>query len=313
LGLAADAKAGLVHVLDGCGGDAVAHRSDEILQVGGAAATDPRYGRSGDPDAEQFGHQFGQAIFRQQLIVQQIGHNGGNPRAILHGRVDAERKPGAAVRAAGGPDRAKFELIARYVREYNDCMYSLAGRLPEKVMLVKTEELNDATVQKAIFDFIGMHGFVAKAQLNVGTIADGEILNAEALCTISAVWETPKSVRCRRRGNRAGRSQSRAPKRRYTLFSWEEWTQPHPSSTGQPAGDRATCVAPARQAVSQAGVVLINLHKLPSRRCQKHGSGGDRLEAFDQAIFLLVDGTAIEVIGAEQLKVERDFLARSGR
>src|ERR1700686_2487550 len=43
LGLAADAKAGLVHVLDGCGGDAVAHRSDEILQAGGPAATDPRY------------------------------------------------------------------------------------------------------------------------------------------------------------------------------------------------------------------------------------------------------------------------------
>jgi hypothetical protein len=69
---------------------------------GGAAATDPRDGRSGDPDAEQIGHQFGQAIFRQQLIVQQIGHDGGNPRAILHGRVDAEGKPSAAVRAAGG-------------------------------------------------------------------------------------------------------------------------------------------------------------------------------------------------------------------
>jgi hypothetical protein len=40
--LAADAKAGLVHVLDGCGGDAIAHRSDEILQAGGAAATDLR-------------------------------------------------------------------------------------------------------------------------------------------------------------------------------------------------------------------------------------------------------------------------------
>jgi Sulfotransferase domain len=71
------------------------------------------------------------------------------------------------------PDGAKFELIMRYVREYNDCIHLLAARLPEKVLLVKTEELNNATAQKALFDFIGMRGVVGKAQLNVGTIADG--------------------------------------------------------------------------------------------------------------------------------------------
>src|SRR5712671_8018034 len=45
-------------------------------------------------------------------------------------------------------------------------------------------------------------------------------------------------------------------------------------------------------------------------RCHKHGSGGDRRDlhsiakfsqALDQAIFLLVAGSAIEVIGAEVL------------
>ena len=100
LGLAADANAGLVHVLDGGGGDAVAHRGDEILQAGGAAAADPRDGRSGDPDAEQIGHQFGRAVLRQQLIMQQIGHDGGDAWAILRRRVDAGGKRGAAVRCA---------------------------------------------------------------------------------------------------------------------------------------------------------------------------------------------------------------------
>src|ERR1700693_5648656 len=50
--------------------------------------------------------------------------------------------------------------------------------------------------------------------------------------------------------------------------------------------------------------------------CRKHGSGGERLDlhgvaevgqAFDQAIFLLVGGTAIEVIAAEVL-VHRPIL-----
>jgi hypothetical protein len=136
LGLAADAKAGLVHVLDGCGGDAVAHRSDEILQAGSAAATDPRDGRSGDPDAEQIGHQFDQAIFRQQLIVQQIGHDGGNPRAILHGRVDTEGKPGAAVRAAGGAAAVMGAMLGdderRRLRQVEHLARAVAGAHGER-------------------------------------------------------------------------------------------------------------------------------------------------------------------------------------
>ena len=72
LRLAADPEAGLVHVLDGRGGDAVAHDGDELLQAGCAAAADPGDGRSNDPDAEQIGHGLGQAVFGQQLIMQQI-------------------------------------------------------------------------------------------------------------------------------------------------------------------------------------------------------------------------------------------------
>jgi hypothetical protein len=71
------------------------------------------------------------------------------------------------------PDGAKFELIARYVREYNERLHALAARSPERIMLVKTEQLNEAAVQRAIFDFAGMRGCVAKTQLNVGATSDG--------------------------------------------------------------------------------------------------------------------------------------------
>jgi hypothetical protein len=76
--------------------------------------------------------------------------------------------------AAFDPDGAKLELITRYVREYNDAMHRLAQRLPAKVMLVHTENLDDAAVQNAIFDFVELHGTVARTHLNVGTTDDGK-------------------------------------------------------------------------------------------------------------------------------------------
>jgi hypothetical protein len=71
------------------------------------------------------------------------------------------------------PDSAKFELILRYVQEYNEAMQTMAARHPGRVLLVETERLNTACVQNAIFDFVGLKGFVAPAQLNVGTTTDG--------------------------------------------------------------------------------------------------------------------------------------------
>jgi hypothetical protein len=72
------------------------------------------------------------------------------------------------------PDRAKLELITRYVQEYNDAMHALARRLAAKVMLVHTENLDDEAVQNAIFEFVGLHGTVAETHLNVGTTDDGK-------------------------------------------------------------------------------------------------------------------------------------------
>ena len=71
------------------------------------------------------------------------------------------------------PDRVKFDLIARYVHEYNERLKAFATSMPEKFMLVKTEDLNDEAVQKAIFDFAGIHGQVAETRMNMGTTADG--------------------------------------------------------------------------------------------------------------------------------------------
>src|SRR5258708_20427953 len=69
LGLAADAKAGLVQVLDGCGGDAVAHRSDEIMQAGrGAWPYPPSWSRGGSYP-EQISHPFRHSISRHQAIL----------------------------------------------------------------------------------------------------------------------------------------------------------------------------------------------------------------------------------------------------
>jgi hypothetical protein len=91
-------------VLDRCGGDAIAQHGDEILQAGGAVAAHAGDRCGHQRHAEQIGHRLGQAIFGQQLIVQQVDHEGGDPRAILRRRVDAvgERTPRLRP-AAGAP------------------------------------------------------------------------------------------------------------------------------------------------------------------------------------------------------------------
>jgi hypothetical protein len=70
-------------------------------------------------------------------------------------------------------DDAKKEMIGRYVRDYNSQLTELAGRFPDRVLLVQTEELGKSIVQKKIFDFIGLLGTLMDINLNVGTIGDG--------------------------------------------------------------------------------------------------------------------------------------------
>jgi len=71
------------------------------------------------------------------------------------------------------PDNAKERLITRYVEEYNAELFELSKRWPERFMLVRTEELNDSSVQNRIFHFVGLPGRASQAVLNVDTAHDG--------------------------------------------------------------------------------------------------------------------------------------------
>jgi hypothetical protein len=72
------------------------------------------------------------------------------------------------------PDGAKYELIARYIRQYNAQLAVLAARLPGQVMLVRTEELNEPATQMRLFDFAGASGSVSAINLNVRSVIDAK-------------------------------------------------------------------------------------------------------------------------------------------
>jgi hypothetical protein len=71
------------------------------------------------------------------------------------------------------PDRAKYELIARYIKEYNAQLTFLATQLPEQVKLVRTDELDDPSIQRALFDYAGVTGRVSSLRFNVRSVSDG--------------------------------------------------------------------------------------------------------------------------------------------
>ena len=102
LRLAANAKSRLVHVFHRRARHVFSHCFGKAPQTLGASPAHSRDRRGGQFHAEEIGHQFGQAILRQQLIMQQIDHEGGDSDAILNGRVDTVRKRRSRLRAAGG-------------------------------------------------------------------------------------------------------------------------------------------------------------------------------------------------------------------
>jgi hypothetical protein len=67
---AANAKPGLVEVLDRCRGHVVAHRLGEALEAFGTILANPGDGGGDQMHAEQIGHQRGQTLLRQQLVMQ---------------------------------------------------------------------------------------------------------------------------------------------------------------------------------------------------------------------------------------------------
>jgi hypothetical protein len=70
-------------------------------------------------------------------------------------------------------DRAKFDLIRRYVGEYNDRLAAVAQHLPDRTLLLRTEELNRAATQKRIFEFADVQGRFVKLNLNVRDFSEG--------------------------------------------------------------------------------------------------------------------------------------------
>ena len=72
------------------------------------------------------------------------------------------------------PDRAKLELITRYVKEYNAQLEKMARNTPDRVKLVRTEELSRDTVQEQIFRIAKAPGQTSTWRLNVKGVADGK-------------------------------------------------------------------------------------------------------------------------------------------
>jgi hypothetical protein len=87
LRLAADPEAGLVQVLERCRRHLVAHGISEALAAPSRISADPGNGRADQRHPEEIRHRLGQPLLRQQLVMQQVEHKGGDPRAILHGAV----------------------------------------------------------------------------------------------------------------------------------------------------------------------------------------------------------------------------------
>ena len=75
------------------------------------------------------------------------------------------------------PDSVKLEMVTRCVREYNETLHAHAAKRPQKVLLVRTEDLSKAAVQKSILDFAGVSGCLVDAQMNVSTVVDGRKLD----------------------------------------------------------------------------------------------------------------------------------------
>ena len=99
---AADPKAGFIHVFDRRRCDVVSHDIGKALEAPGTVPADPGDGRGHQLHPEEIGHQLDQTLLGQQLVVQKIEHESADPRAVLHGRVDAVGKRRPRLRAAGG-------------------------------------------------------------------------------------------------------------------------------------------------------------------------------------------------------------------
>lgn len=74
--------------------------------------------------------------------------------------------------ARRSPAKAKEDLVRRYVVEYNDRLRQIAARMPDRVLLLRTEELDIPSTRRRISEFVGLPVGTSKVHLNRGTDAD---------------------------------------------------------------------------------------------------------------------------------------------
>jgi hypothetical protein len=74
--------------------------------------------------------------------------------------------------ARRNPQQVLEQLVRRYVVEYNERLHALAARLPDRVLLLQTEELDRKATRRRIADFVGLPVGSTHVRLNVGTQSD---------------------------------------------------------------------------------------------------------------------------------------------
>jgi hypothetical protein len=70
------------------------------------------------------------------------------------------------------PRGAKEHVVRRYVRDYNERLHALAARLPDRVLLLRTEELDLPQTRETVSRFIGLPVGLRSLRLNVGVDSD---------------------------------------------------------------------------------------------------------------------------------------------
>ena len=66
------------------------------------------------------------------------------------------------------PMRSKEQLVRRFIEEYNQQLHSLAARLPERVLLLSTAELDWPSTRRRISEFLQLPVATAQIHRNVG-------------------------------------------------------------------------------------------------------------------------------------------------
>jgi hypothetical protein len=67
----------------------------------------------------------------------------------------------------------KVAMVTRYVSEYNQSLRSLVETDPRRILLVNTEEMNEAATEERLSAFVGERVRMPSVALNVGTNLDG--------------------------------------------------------------------------------------------------------------------------------------------